>query len=210
MKEVWKKITELNNRYEVSNLGNVRSLKDGKGNNRILNMKLNTRPSKYQTVELAGTQFYVHRLVAIAFIPNPEYKPQVNHLDSDPSNNQLNNLEWVTSSENIIYGYKHGRIKPTRHRLGSKVGSSVFKQISYDSKRNRWVASVEYLQQKGKKAGVKTFSVKKFGLEGAELLAAKAVNDILDSIEDIVRDRNTFNYEQETKIKSLFKEIKNN
>ena len=42
MKEVWKKITELNNRYEVSNLGNIRSLKDGKGNNRILNMKLNT------------------------------------------------------------------------------------------------------------------------------------------------------------------------
>ena len=68
MKEVWKKITELNNRYEVSNLGNIRSLKDGKGNNRILNMKLNTRSSKYQTVELAGTQFYVHRLVAIAFI----------------------------------------------------------------------------------------------------------------------------------------------
>lgn len=55
-----------------------------------------------------GKKYLLHRLLAQAFIPNPEGKPQVNHIDGDKENNALSNLEWVTQRENQIHAYKLG------------------------------------------------------------------------------------------------------
>lgn len=68
----------------------------------------------YWRVELAGRKYLLHRLLAQAFIPNPDGKPQVNHIDGDKTNNALTNLEWVTQSENQLHAYRAGLQKGYR------------------------------------------------------------------------------------------------
>ena len=61
----------------------------------------------YLRVKVQGKSYSVHRLIAEAFLPNPYLKPQVNHIDLDRGNNRLENLEWVTASENVLHRYKN-------------------------------------------------------------------------------------------------------
>ena len=62
--------------------------------------------------------YRLHRLIASAFIPNKENKPQINHKNSIRTDNRIENLEWVTASENNVHAYKIGNKKPPMHRLG--------------------------------------------------------------------------------------------
>ena len=112
--ETWKEIEGFNGRYEVSNLGNVRNKQTGN----ILNGRYSK--SGYQFVGLskvpkreAYKNYAVHRLVANAFISNPENKPEVNHIDNNPSNNKVENLEWVTHKENMKWANIQGRLRQT-------------------------------------------------------------------------------------------------
>lgn len=94
--EVWKK--SINENYSVSNLGNVRNDQT----NRILKPFYNN--CGYAIVELSCKPYLVSRLVGMAFIPNPNGKPYINHIDENPKNNTVFNLEWVTPKENINWG----------------------------------------------------------------------------------------------------------
>lgn len=115
-KEVWRDVVGYEGLYQVSNLGRVKSL------DRLINgrcsghktkfeeriLKTFTNKKGYYRVGLVKNRkqikYFVHRLVAIAFIPNPENKPYINHKDETPYNNNVNNLEWVTPKENSNYG----------------------------------------------------------------------------------------------------------
>lgn len=102
--EVWKKI---HTDYYVSNLGKIRR------NNTLL--KLIKTKKGYLVVNLPFggkiKQCFVHRLVAEAFIPNKKNKPVINHIDNNPLNNNIWNLEWVTVAENRAHTVKQGRQK---------------------------------------------------------------------------------------------------
>lgn len=109
--EVWKTINGYNERYEVSNYGNVRS-KDMIVNGRLKDChKIKGRILKpcndkegYKNIVLCINKkrktFRLHRLVAIAFIPNPDNLPEIDHIDGDRTNNHLDNLRWSTRKAN--------------------------------------------------------------------------------------------------------------
>lgn len=101
MEEIWKPIVEYENLYEVSNLGNFRKILPN-GSKKSLKTTKNNRG--YYTIGLwrdkKVKQFRISRLVAEAFIPNPDNKPYVDHIDTDKSNNCSANLRWVTPEEN--------------------------------------------------------------------------------------------------------------
>jgi hypothetical protein len=117
--EVWKDIPEYEGHYQISNLGKVRSL------DRVVIFRLNRKrffkgmilkniflTSKYYGVNLVKgkkrQQFTIHRLVATCFVSNPFDFPEVDHIDCVKTNNNFNNLEWVTSEENTRRAKENG------------------------------------------------------------------------------------------------------
>lgn len=125
--EIWRDVVGYEGLYQVSNLGRVKSLDRMilDKTNRIQHKKAHIVPQRkrrkganYLSVSLykhnkVGT-FAVHRLVALAFVPNPHGKEQVNHIDENPENNCANNLEWVTPFENMHHKNLMNRINRTR------------------------------------------------------------------------------------------------
>ena len=100
--------------YLVNDVGQIKSVKWGKERIR----KITTNKKGYCTISLDKKTCQIHRLVAIAFIPNPEGLPQVNHKDGDKANNCVSNLEWISNYDNLMHSF---------NKLGREGGKSVIK-----------------------------------------------------------------------------------
>ena len=122
MIEIWKNIQGYEGLYQISNLGRVKSLHYNK--EKIL--KPNKYGAGYYGVALSKNnkhkRYSIHRLVAIAFIPNPNNLPQVNHKDEDKTNNRVDNLEWCTNEYNMNYGTRN-------ERANEKISETVRKKF---------------------------------------------------------------------------------
>jgi len=111
MGEKWKEVQGYEGRYMISASGKVFSFLTNKYRKPVFNhrgyyfMRLSDSEHKYKTN-------YIHKMVARAFIPNSENKPQVNHIDGNKTNNLIDNLEWCTNDENMAHAKANGLIKP--------------------------------------------------------------------------------------------------
>lgn len=126
--EIWKDVEGYNGDYKVSNLGRIYS----EIAQRILKAPVNNANGGYCQLPLgsrSGTRksFRLHRLVALAFIPNPDNKKEVNHKDKDKTNNRVENLEWMSGFENAlhkngksIWNTKQGRISLTNYSVSKR------------------------------------------------------------------------------------------
>jgi len=133
MEEQYKTIEGFED-YEISNFGNCRN----KSTSRILK----PRPMKmgYNQYHLSHTtedgkrkqvNQYQHRLIAIYHIENPLNKPDIDHIDGNPANNDISNLRWATKNENLS----------NQKKANGKT--SIYKGVHYDKARNKWTARIE-------------------------------------------------------------------
>jgi hypothetical protein len=136
MQEVWQPVVGYEGRYEVSDTGRVKGPRGPR--------KPIFHTNGYVRVGLwhRGTNklFYIHRLVATHFIPNPNQCPQVNHKDGNKINNLVSNLEWCTASENVIHAVRLFGLHGENHHK-SKLTSEQVRSIRSDTRLHREIAA---------------------------------------------------------------------
>lgn len=135
--EIWK---DFQGSYQVSNFGNIWA-------NRT-NKLISPFTDKDGYLRFRATSngkrkhWFVHRAVAVAFLPNPDFKPCVNHDDGNKQNNRLDNLSWVTHSENMKHAFETGLMKPA---FGERNGNSKLKDKEVSLIREIYKKQVEKL-----------------------------------------------------------------
>ena len=152
--EIWRPIEGYEGLYEVSSYGRVRSLdryiKNGHSSYRLHKGKvISLLKGEYGYIQVNlyynGKNYkkYVHRLVAQAFIPNPNNLPQVNHLDEDKTNNRVENLEWCDAKYNINYGSRKDKARETAIKNGywtdlrSGLSKKEYNHIYYQDNKDK-------------------------------------------------------------------------
>ncbi len=138
--EIWKDVVGFESIYMVSSLGKIKSMPKQINNGK--NIYFSKEKIKKQTIDKhgysritltknnKGKRFLLHRLIAESFIPNIFNKKIVNHIDSNPKNNSLQNLEWVNIRENSCHGIK------------KQTCSSIYIGVTFHKERNKWGASI--------------------------------------------------------------------
>jgi len=152
MEEIWKDIKGYEGYYQISNMGNVKSLEHTvtKSNGvvqirkeRIMNKREST--DGYYIAKLNmnnhSKSIAIHRLVAQHFIPNPDNLPEVNHIDTNRKNNRVDNLEWCTHKDNVRYSADKGHYR--NNKFGSNNGRA--RRVSLYNSDHQLIDSFDYI-----------------------------------------------------------------
>lgn len=142
MTEIWKDIEGLEGLYQVSTKGRVRRISAGQRTYKFRLCKTNKNNAGYLYVVLRKKLYLVHRLVAKAFIDNPNNLSDVDHIDGNKENNDVLNLQWLSHRDNIIKYYESTRLDdytPIEERTYNNYYNKYYKHVEryyyYDNKR---------------------------------------------------------------------------
>lgn len=158
MQEIWKNIKGYEGAYQISNLGNVRSLdryvKDKNRTQFIKGKRLKKgKRNTYYVISLnkngSRKSYQIHRLVAEAFIPNPNNYPVVNHIDENRTNNRIENLEWCTQKYNInhskrkMYSTKKAKVSSKTNEKYINIKNNKYRVAISQLKVEKYFSSLE-------------------------------------------------------------------
>lgn len=140
----------------MSNLGRVKSLARISIQKHLLPEKIlkpdlqwNGRLQVRLQRDRTSKAFKIHRLVAQAFIPNPDDKPEVNHIDGNPLNNCVTNLEWVTKSENVLHAVEHGLSRAKENlKYATEKNKKPIIAINLQTNEERYFSSIKECAEK--------------------------------------------------------------
>ncbi len=135
MTEIWRDIKGYENKYQISTLGRLKSVK----NDLIMRPMVATNGYLIACLWKDNRQrkFTIHKLVANTFIPNPNNLMEINHIDEDKTNNRVDNLEWCTHLYNMNYGSI--RIKIGNANRGKTPSEETKRKLSLDTSQRRWI-----------------------------------------------------------------------
>lgn len=159
---MFKNITFTNNRYSIDEYGVVKR-NEGQYESRnqkekVLKSYINNKGYRYIDLRIDGKtqKFLIHRLVAMAYIDNPNNYPVVNHIDCNPLNNHYSNLEWCTMSHNNKWAYDKGNRVLTEKQIKGRQMSktTLYKKVAqYDLENNKLIKEFESVTQVNKELG---------------------------------------------------------
>ena len=184
--KIWKPVVGYENCYEVSNDGEVKSLlRKQIGINRVTKEKIlklsNVNGYKYVGLKKDGISKMeiVHRLVAMAFIPNLQNKPFINHLDGNKTNNNVNNLAWSTNKENQLHSYRVLGTKGIKKCNMDKTSKPV---VQIDIKTNKEIKKWNSIVEAKTSLGIKGISkVCKGKMKQSGGYKWKYIQDLIDA-----------------------------
>lgn len=159
--EIWKEIKGFEGYYQISNLGEVKSVKRVVIRSNKMKLSVKERFMKqtlcqgYYYVDLfkegKKTRSFIHRLIALHFIDNPQNKPSINHINGIKNDNSISNLEWATQKDNIIHAYGAGLMDSS---LGENSNLSTLKEKQVIEIRNLYNSGLTNKTKIGSMFGV--------------------------------------------------------